>query len=392
MRYIRLIFPLMVGILFTLIFASHGFAQETQPPASPPELTVSTTYPGVEVGIGESVSLPIKLHITDQPDTVSLTMKEIPEGWTATFRGGGRTINSVYVDPSNDVSVDLKLDPPADVAAGTYNFTIAANGTKVKAELKVVLTIREKQPPRLSLESDLPTVRGTPTTTFRFNVTLRNEGDEDLTVDLLADAPQSFLVTFSLAGQDVTNIPIGANETKSLSIQAKPVSQLEAGNYPIQIHARSGDINADLTLTAEVAGAPDLSITGPDGRLSDQIYSGKETSLKLVVSNDGSASARGVELSSSAPSGWTINFEPKQIPEIPPGQQVEVTAKVRPADKAIAGDYVVTFRAQPAEGTAASNQYRLTVLTSTLWGMVGIGLIAVAVIVVGVAVARFGRR
>jgi uncharacterized membrane protein len=32
------------------------------------------------------------------------------------------------------------------------------------------------------------------------------------------------------------------------------------------------------------------------------------------------------------------------------------------------------------------------VRTSTMWGIVGVGIIAVAVVIVGLAVMRFGRR
>jgi uncharacterized membrane protein len=40
----------------------------------------------------------------------------------------------------------------------------------------------------------------------------------------------------------------------------------------------------------------------------------------------------------------------------------------------------------------ASADYRVTVSTSTSWGLVGIAIVAIALIVVGFAVARYGRR
>ena len=61
------------------------------------------------------------------------------------------------------------------------------------------------------------------------------------------------------------------------------------------------------------------------------------------------------------------------------------------ADKAIAGDYVAAFRAN-GRGESASADFRITVTTSTLWGIVGVGIIAVALLVLLGAVARFGRR
>jgi uncharacterized membrane protein len=142
----------------------------------------------------------------------------------------------------------------------------------------------------------------------------------------------------------------------------------------------------------EVAGSPTLNVTGPGGRLSGEAYVGKKTPLNLIVSNTGDAPARNVNLSASNPSGWSAEFEPKRLEEVPVDSQVEVTAKVKPAEKAVAGDYEIALRARPENGTSESAQYRITVRTSTMWGIVGVGIIAVAVVIVGLAVTRFGRR
>ncbi|MDH7568413.1 MAG: NEW3 domain-containing protein, partial [Armatimonadota bacterium] len=39
----------------------------------------------------------------------------------------------------------------------------------------------------------------------------------------------------------------------------------------------------------------------------------------------GSAPARGIKMSASAPGGWTVEFEPELIEQVEPGSQVEVT-------------------------------------------------------------------
>jgi uncharacterized membrane protein len=52
---------------------------------------------------------------------------------------------------------------------------------------------------------------------------------------------------------------------------------------------------------------------------------------------------------------------------------------------------MATFRAE-AGGQSSSADFRVAVTTSTLWGVFGIGLIAVALLVLVGAVARFGRR
>jgi len=378
---------LLLFVVCTPVLAQEG----DQPQAKPEPLMVFTRYPAREIAIGDNVTFNLTLR-GGTPQTVRLEVKDLPKGWKATFKGGGKVIQAAYVEGGNNTSVDLGLELPQGVQPGTYRFSVVARGEKERAELDIELTIKEKLPPSLEFEVDLPTLRGTPDTNFRFNVTLRNKGDEELSVNLMANASPEFLVTFKSGGQEVTSIPVGANESKRLSVEAKTFVEVLAGTYQIYVQAQGGDVQAETTLFAEVVGKPELSLTTPDGRLSGQAYAGEETPLKLILANTGSAPVRNVEMSASSPAGWEVEFEPEQIVEVAPGQHVEVTAKLRPAKQAIAGDYMVTFRARP-EGTASeSAEFRITVRTSTLWGIVGVGLIAVAVVVVGLAVMRFGRR
>jgi uncharacterized membrane protein len=390
-------FLLVLGILNALLFIGSSRPAAAQEGAqadvaSLPALTLYTEYPSQVIGVGETVNLNLHLRTGSDAQVVDLAVQDLPEGWAATFRGGSRIVQSIYVDPQEESSVDLRLDLPDDVQPGEYSFTAVAQGDGAQSRLPITITVQEKLPPSLSLKVDLPTLRGKPDGTFRYNATLKNEGDQDLSVDLLAQAPQGFDVTFSSGGQDVTNIPLEANATKSLTIQAEPLIRVSAGTYPIAIRAQSGEAQADAMLAAEVVGQSSVSLTTPDGLLSGRAESGSETPFTLLVQNTGSAPAVGIDLSATQPAGWQVNFDPQQIEEIGPNQQVQVTANVVPADKALAGDYLLTFRAQPRDNPSASLDYRVTVRTSTIWGVAGIALIAVAVAVVGLAVMRFGRR
>ncbi len=355
-------------------------------------LTISTTYPSQIIGFGEVVTMTLKLQ-ADSPQMVTLEVAGLPEGWEASFRGGSRIVDAVYLDGENTVNVDVRIEPPETMEAGKYNMKVVARGRNQTAEMPITLTVKEKLPPRLTLDMDgLPVQRGTPTTTFRYTVTLKNEGGEDLTVALSADQPTNMQVRFESAGQTVTELQLAANESKSLTVVAEPLITLEAGRYDFRIYARAGDVEAAMDLAADVVGEGRLSITTPDGRLSGQATAGQNNPLKIILKNTGTAPLQGIELSSIEPTGWSVTFEPKEIVEIPAGQQVEVTATIKPAEKAVAGDYLLTIKARPVESKEQSAEFRITVVTSTLWGVAGIALIAVAVAAVGMAVSRFGRR
>ena len=74
-----------------------------------------------------------------------------------------------------------------------------------------------------------------------------------------------------------------------------------------------------------------------------------------------------------------------------PNENKEVQALVTPSDKAVAGDYVTTLRAS-ARGESASQTFRIAVTTSTIWGIVGFGIIGLALLVMIGSVVWFGRR
>jgi uncharacterized repeat protein (TIGR01451 family) len=148
---------------------------------------------------------------------------------------------------------------------------------------------------------------------------------------------------------------------------------------------------AEQKVTLQISGQGQLSLTSKDGRLSGEAQVGKTAEYTLVVGNDGTAAIDNVELSGSVPSDWKVEFNPKALQNVAPNEKKEVKVSVTPSEKAIAGDYVASFRAN-GRGDSKSADYRITVTTSTLWGMVGIGIIAIALLVLLGAVARFGRR
>lgn len=378
--------PRLLALL--LLLTSLGLAQGFR------GLALYTPYPSQSVRLGETISLPITLKGYNlPPQTVQVRVAELTPGWKASLLGGGRVVGAVYVLPDGEQSLSLRLEPPQNVRAGTYRFRLVAEGSGVRAELPLALTLGQVLPKRLSLETELPVLKGTPTASFRYRVTLRNESDQDLLVNLEADAPENFRVSFSTAfgGQEVNSLPLKAGETKDLDVQVTPPRQVEARVYAVTLRALAGEAKAELAVNLDITGQAELSLTTPEGRLSGRAYAGRENPIKLVVKNTGSAPAENLEFSASEPSGWEVKFEPDKLEKLAPGAESEVTAKIKPSPKAVAGDYMLTLRAS-ADSAQTSADYRVTVQTSTLWGLVGVALIAVAVGAVGFAVSRFGRR
>jgi uncharacterized membrane protein len=239
----------------------------------------------------------------------------------------------------------------------------------------------------------LPSLRGTSKSNFEFQLKVKNDSGRNLVVSLGAQAPQNYETSFTeqYGSQELSSIPVEAGQSKTVKLKVRPPSTVGAGRYPVTVRASAEDATADAGVALEIVGQPRLTLAARDGLVSARAEAGKEASITVIVTNTGTAAADEIELSSSAPSGWKINFEPKTIDRIAPGANKEVQVQVTPPDKAIAGDYVPTFNVA-ARGENTSTQFRIAVSTSTLWGIVGAGIIAIALLIMVGAVARFGRR
>jgi uncharacterized membrane protein len=365
---------------------------------SPAEISgiyLTTAFPGLTVRAGETATLVLSLHnYRLPPQQLSLSVPQAPSGWKATILGGGQPVASAIVGPDEEQRLQLRLEPPLGAGPGDYRFVVTAHGESGDVNLPITLTIGKELPAKLKLSTNFPALRGTASTSFKFTVSVENDSGRDATINLTAAAPKTFEVTFAEAygSQQITSIPIGAGKSKDIDMSVSLPHDTAAGDYKLQMRAKGEAASATLPLAITVFGQPRLSLAGEGGRLSGEAYAGKASPLTLVLRNDGSEVARDIEISATAPDGWTTGFNPKEVPLLAAGKSQSVQVTLTPSAQAIAGDYQATIRASAADGPSESADFRITVLTSTLWGMVGIGVIAVALLVVVFAVARYGRR
>lgn len=385
---------LFMVALAALLAAFPVVAAETPGSAKYNGIWISTPYPSFNTGAGETVTLDLSVHNAGlPPQRVALELGRVPAGWSGTFLGDGKRVQSVFVAPDDRASVKLRLEPAAKVGVGTHRVEVLAVGDGTRFRLPIELTVGQSLPPKLTLKPELPELPGSPTSEFDFKVAVRNDGGEDATVRFDVGAPQGFRVklTENYGSQELTSLPLKVGEEKKVSVKVTPAFGTKQGRYPVVLQAASGKAQASTQLAMEVGGEPKLSLTGRDERLSARAEAGEETPLELVVLNQGTAPARGIKFESSAPSGWKVSFEPERLDELSPEERRTVSARVTPSSKAIAGDYMLTLRAVTDHANQSSD-FRVTVHTSTLWGVAGVLVIAAALVVLVAAMMRYGRR
>ncbi len=377
---------------FALVLAPAAKADDA--PKDVKGLFLMSDFPAVTVRPGETSSVSLRLQNYDlPPQRLVLSVSGVPTGWTATLMGGGQPVAAAMPGTNSSVTLELRLDVPKDAAIGTQTLTVSAAGDQSKVDLPVAVTLAKDLPAKLTLTPQLPQLRGTSKSSFEYQLNIKNDSGKKLVVSLSAQAPQNFDTTFTeqYGSQELNAVPVDAGQTKDVKLKVTPPNTAGAGDYKVtaRVAAEDTSVTSDLGLT--ITGQPRLDVSGREGLVSTRASAGKETSVPVVITNTGTAPAEDIQLSGSAPSGWKVEFDPKTVDRIAPNDNKEVQALITPTEKAIAGDYVTTVRAA-ARGESASTTFRVTVTTSTMWGIAGVGIIGIALLVMVGAVARFGRR
>ncbi len=384
----------LLAVLVLPVLGSQAFAQASMPQVMQ-GLFLLTDYPSQTVRAGEITTIRVKMQNSGlAPEPMALSLSGVPAAWKIDILGGGQAVASAMPGQNESVALQLRVEVPKDAKPGSQQIVLSAKGNRLQsAELPLTLTVGTEAPAKLSLKSRLPSLRGTPRSSFEYTVTVGNDSGKDLTVALSAQGPANFQTTFTegFGSNEISSIPVEAGQTKDIKVKVTPPRDVKAGDYPVLVKVAAEGATAELRVTLQVSGQGRLALSTKDGRLSGEAEIGKTSTYTLVLNNDGTAAVDEIEMAGTVPTGWKVEFNPKTVATLAPNEKKEVQVLVTPSDKAIAGDYVASFRAT-ARGESSAADFRITVTTSTLWGLAGLGIIAVALLVLLGAVARFGRR
>jgi len=382
----------LIGLVLGLV--SVAAVAKDASPDSVKGLYLATDFPALTIRAGEEADLPLTIYNYGlPPQRAALAVADAPPGWKVEIVGSGKPVGAAFVDFDGKASLTLKLTIPETEKPGDYRLTLEADGDAAKSSLPISVALAPPLAARLTATPKFPTLSGTARSSFDFAVTVKNESANDMTVVLKTDAPDGYTASYKeqYATQDITSLLIKAGESKDITVSVKPNPSAPSGPASVTFEAIGDKASASAPLTLDIGGLPAMTISGPDDRLSGEAYAGQERSIPLTIANIGSAPVVNVGLSATPPQGWKVAFDPKRLPPIPVGGQQKVNVLLTPGAQAIAGDYLLNVTAI-GDGVDQNVSYRVTVLTSTLWGVAGLGVILVALLVLVGAVGRFGRR
>ena len=368
--------------------ASPGPAE---PRVRPTELTLFTSYPSIVADPGEEAVFPLTVD-SPEAERVDLALGEAPEGFEPTFRGGGAVVRGVYTGGETAPQLELAVEIPEDAQPGDHLVVVTATAPSGSVELPLDISVGDVSAGDVSLTADFPRLRGDSEVEFAFDLDLVNDTNQEIDFALEGQGPEGWVVEVQPSSeQQAATTQVAAGDSESIQATVTPPFQAPAGVYPILVRAVGDDREAVAELSVEITGTFAMDLTTLDGRLNTSVAAGSSTEFPMVVANTGSAPLTAITLSASPPREWEVTFTPEEVPTVPPGESVDIVATITPAGNAVAGDYVVTIDAT-SEDADDEVAVRVTVETSTIWGVVGIALIGLVLLGLAFVFRRYGRR
>jgi uncharacterized membrane protein len=363
-------------------------------------LNISTPYPGITINTGDDATFTLNVeNESTTPQNVSLSVDEKPDGWDAYFTGDGNPITRVYVNDAdsddNNAEVDLVVSIPDDAKVGDYTIKISGAGQSGFSDtLELNITISEEQFTKGKIVCNYPQQQGSSDTTFTYSLTLTNNSSKAQSYALSATTPdKNWQVEFENSdGVQISSLSLESGRGATVKVSIDPPDDVAAGSYGIPFSAVSAEETRSADLTAVITGTYGMTLSTPSGNLALDAEAGKKSSVTLTITNSGTADLTNIQLlTSSEPTDWEVSYEKTTIESLAAGDSVEVIAYVQPAHDAVNGDYVVSIKAKTDQVTTSA-AFRVTVKTSTIWGIVGIAIVAVVVVALILIFRKFGRR
>lgn len=397
--------PIVLSMAFSLLmgFSPFAFGEEEKKRKDLPErgIAVFPEYPGIIIST-EDDDVSIDLDVTNRgrrDENIFVSLASIPAGWQARIKTYSFGVTGIHVKSDTSKSLTLRAEPEADIQPGRYTFRIEAETEdgELKSTSQLIITVEEKKAEKkaegVNITTSYPVLRGPTDAEFEFSLEVENKLDKDTVYNLASQGPENWEINFKPAYEDkfISSLRLKADQSQSMAVAVKPFPLAKPGEYPIRVKVSSPEAKGEVELTIVLTGTYKLDAGTATGLLSLNAVRGKEGNLSVYVKNSGSAALNNVDFMSVKPENWKVEFSPEKIEALPPGELQQVEVSITPAEQALVGDYSVGIRADAGK-LSKNMELRVTVLASTAWGWIGIGIIVLVMAGLVVLFVRLGRR
>lgn len=390
---------LFLGITATFLIAFLPSFAQAQAPERGIKILADNTR--VQIGTGEDVQLTLKIsNVGKNDEELLLSSSPSPEDWDTFFRSRFMRwrVSGIGVKAGDTQEVEFQIKPTEKARTGEqiFSITVASPDGRLSESLKIYITLVEKAQTKtksVKLVASYPMLSGPSTSKFEFRADVKNDTGEERTINILAKGPPRWNIEIKPAfeSKQISSLRLKGGEEKGIDITVTPPLLALEGEYAFAVEASSDGMKDNMELKAVVIGTYELVMKTPGDRLNTEALIGQDKFLTIYLGNAGTAEIRNINFTSAKPEGWLITFEPDRVDNLPPRQIKEVNVKIRPASKAITGDYAINLRAN-AEQATSNIDLRVTASAAGAWGWIGVGIVVIVLAGLAGIFWRVGRR
>jgi len=358
---------------------------------------------GIRIHVGDGyywLYVTISKTHTGEQGTLDLTVVdkdgEKIKGAVVTVSDAGGQADQVMSTADGSVS--------AQIDQGTYTVSVTKSGyssvekedVKIKGgittDLGTIMLDKALYAAEITVKS--PVITTTASSNPTYDVTITNSGKSDDTYRLSVETGlDGWYFRFrESSGQsiDISELFLKSGDEMELTLEAIPPNEIENGDYNFTMVVDSAQDAYTRDLTAKIRGDYALSVYAEQYQYD--VAKGEDLSFDLTLMNGGTAGAlTNVEVSVTAPTGWTADIEPETIAGIQPGATETVTLHVVPPGNIVASEYKISVDVS-SDQVDKSDDFRVVVHEQSYVGL--IGLLMVLAIAAGVYVMfrKYNRR
>lgn len=251
----------------------------------------------------------------------------------------------------------------------------------------------------LELVSKYPIFEGNSGDEFTFEVSLRwsGPGSKNFAIEVIEDLPKwEAVVVGGYPEKKISAIGLQPDYAETVSVKLTPlVGELpDPGLYKatLTVTSTDGAIKQSIDLTAKVVARYLFAFYTTSGRLSMEAVAGKENHLAARIQNTGSTPVTEISFLATRPEGWDVKFVPDEVSQVDPGYASEIDIIVIPPREVVPGDYMLSIKTVGKEVGTRNIDLRVTVLTPTVWGWVGVIIVLLVIAGLVFMFRQLGRR
>ncbi|MCW4005959.1 MAG: NEW3 domain-containing protein [Candidatus Bathyarchaeota archaeon] len=358
---------------------------------------LNCAYPGKSSNAGDFVRFEMALTNPFSVDMrFKLSVDQVPENWTAFMKStDGDYLTEVLLEADQTVNLVLEVKSPSS-ALTNQTYELSANAEAVNQgitdTISVTVTVTELAN-EITLTAKLPEVAVEAGNSVSYPLTVSNMGTTDRYLLLSVEPPANWKAVFRLGDVEVTRLYLYGGNSSDLTVIVTPPSSvaLDTYTFPVKIKSESGVVLTEANLTTTVVGSYRLDMS-----LSTYMAtanSGESATFTATITNSGYTTLTDLSMNITLPAdGWSVNISPVNVEMLKSRESATFNVEVTTPENTVAGDYMVSVKGESNQMGSGVTQVRLTVAASTSWGLYGIAIAAVFIILLIAVFWKFKRR